>query len=140
MFNHPGTNIAYKSNLSIEQLIFEICRGVWPEALTIDSKKEKLFFAKDIFNQTCNKDISAIDQVKRSPSYTKSMMKSLARNICTLAAKDNIFNDANANCGISESTFKEYYDALERLYIIKDIDAWCPAIRSKTTIRSNKKI
>ena len=139
LFNHPDTNIACKSNLSIEQLIFAICRGGWPEALTVDSKKEKMFFAKEIFNQTCNKDISAIDQVKRSPSYTKSMMKSLARNICTLAAKDNIFNDANANCGISESTFREYYDALERLYIIKDIDAWCPAIRSKTAIRSNKK-
>lgn len=45
----------------------------------------------------------------------------------------------NANSGISESSFREYYHALERLYIIKDIDAWCPSIRSKAAVRSGKK-
>jgi len=40
---------------------------------------------------------------------------------------------------MAESTFFEYIEALQKLYIIDDVDAWCPAIRSKTAIRSSKK-
>lgn len=139
LFNHSSEDRSCHSGLSIEHLIYAICRGGWPEILTVQGEEEKLYFAKELFHQTCNKDISAIDKTKRSPVYTKAIRKSISHNICTLASKANLYRDASFDTGRSESTFKEYYDALERLYIIKDIDAWCPSIRSKTSIRSTKK-
>ena len=139
LFDEPSSFISCKSNLNIEQLIFAICRGGWPEFFTVKTDEEKLYFAKDLFYKTYKTDISSIDDVKRSPVFAKAILKSFARNICTLADKNTIFMDAKQNCGIKETTFREYYDALERLFIIQDIDAWCPAIRTKSSIRSGKK-
>ena len=39
----------------------------------------------------------------------------------------------------AQTTFDEYVDALKRLFVLEDIDAWCPAIRSASAIRSGKK-
>ena len=139
LFNNPDSFESCHSKMSIDNIIFAICRGGWPAIFTLQTNEEKLFLAKDLFRQTCRKDISNIDNVKRNSNYTKFILKSISRNICTLADKTVIFNDANANSGISESTFREYYDALERLNIVQDIDAWCPQIRSKSAIRAGKK-
>ena len=139
LFENPSSFEGCHSDLTMDGLIFAICRGGWPAIFTVDDDELKLFFAKDIFAQTCKKDISAIDNVNRDPTYAVAILRSMARNICTLANKDVVFGDAQANTGISETAFKEYYDALERLSIIQDVDAWCPAIRSKTAIRSSKK-
>jgi uncharacterized protein len=139
LFDDPTAFSSCHSNMNIDDIIFAICRGGWPAIFTLSNDEEKLYLAKDLFKQTCNKDISNIDGVKRNQNYAKSILKSISRNICTLADKTVIFKDANSNSGVSESTFKEYYDALERLNIIQDIDAWCPQIRSKSAIRASKK-
>ncbi len=139
LFDNPNSFESCKSDMSIDDIIFAICRGGWPAIFTLNTDEEKLYLAKDLYSQTCKKDISNIDHIKRNSNYAKSILKSISRNICTLADKNIILKDASANSGISESTFKDYYDALERLNIIQDIDAWCPAIRSKSAIRSGKK-
>lgn len=139
LFDNPSSFDSCRSDMDIDDVIFAICRGGWPAIFTLSNDDEKLFLAKDLFKQTCQKDVSNIDGVKRNANYVRSILKSVSRNICTLADKSTVFEDVNANSGISESTFKEYYDALERLNIIQDIDAWCPQIRSKSAIRAGKK-
>ena len=139
LFDNPDSFIPCESNLSIDDYIFAVCRGGWPKSILQEGEKETLYIAKDLFRQTCNKDMSQLDGLKRNPNWVKTILKSYARNICTLADTKTIFTDANLNCGISESSFYEYVDALERLYIIKDIDAWSPALRSKTNVRSGPK-
>lgn len=139
LFDNPDSFIPCESNLSIDDYIFAVCRGGWPKSILQEGEKETLYIAKDLFRQTCNKDMSQLDGIKRNPNWVKTILKSYARNICTLADTKTIFTDANLNCGISESSFYEYVDALERLYIIKDIDAWSPALRSKTNVRSGPK-
>ena len=94
---------------------------------------------KIFFKQTVNVDISNVDNIKRNPIWTETILKSYARNICTLADDKTIYKDVRATTEISESTFFDYISALEKLFIIEDIDAWCPAIRSKTAIRASKK-
>ena len=69
----------------------------------------------------------------------QGILQSYSRNICTTATTKTIYNDVSANYSIGESTFFEYLNALEKLFIIDDIDAWSPAIRSRTAIRSSKK-
>ena len=139
LFNNPNNFVPCESNLTIDDIIFSICRGGWPKALLENSKQEQLYIAKDLFNQICKKDMSRLDNIKRNSNWVKAILKAYARNICTIASSKTIFTDANLNCGISESSFYEYVNALERLYIIDNYEAWSPSLRSKTNIRSKPK-
>ena len=127
------------SDLSIDDLVFTICRGGWPRAVTNSSRNAKLFIAKELFEQTVAVDISKIDNVKRNPDFARLIMKSYARNICQLTEMQNILKDARRDNNMSEKTFYEYIAALQKLFIIEDVEAWCPSIRSKTAIRASKK-
>ncbi len=129
----------WESDLSVEDLIFAICRGGWPRAVINKKLAAKLVVAKTLFNQTVQIDISNVDRVKRNPIWAEAILRSYARNICQLTEMKNIYRDAKTETNMAESTFFEYIEALQKLYIIDDVDAWCPAIRSKTAIRSSKK-
>ena len=139
LFNSPESFVPCESNMTIDDIIFAICRGGWPHSLIVNGKKEQLYVAKDLFNQICKKDMSKLDGKKRNSDWVKAILKSYARNIATLADTKTIFTDAHLNCGISESVFYEYVGALKRLYIIKDIPSWSPSLRSKSNIRSSPK-
>lgn len=128
-----------ESKLSIDSLIFVICRGGWPRSLLNKSKESQLEIANDLFYQTCHRDISSVDGIKRNPLWAEKILQSYSRNICTLANTKTIFNDANSTTDMAKTTYYEYVQALEKLYIIEDISAWCPAIRSKETIRAGSK-
>jgi len=73
--------------------------------------------------------------------WTATILRSYARNVSTLAKKTSLLADVIANAeSISAVTFDSYLNALERLFVIEDISAWCPAIRSATVIRAGKKL
>ena len=139
LFDHKDNFIPRESKLTIDDIIYSICRGGWPKALLENGEQEQLYIAKDLFNQTCKKDMSELDNIKRNPNWVRAILKSYARNICTVADSKTIFTDVNLNCGISESSFYEYVNALERLYIIEDISPWSPSLRSKSNVRSKPK-
>lgn len=128
-----------KSDLSIDDLIFAICRGGWPNSLEKKSADAKLAIARDLFYQICHKDISSIDNVKRNPLIAEKILKSYSRVICSPAASKTLYNDIISEYEIARSTFYEYIEALQSLFIIDDIPAWSPSIRSKNTIRSSEK-
>ena len=139
LFDHPENFDGCISELSIDGLIFAIRRGGWPHSLANKTDRAKLEVAKDLYRQTYSVDICNIDNTKRNPRWAQEMLRSYSRNLCTLAESNTIFGDVKSNFDISQNTFYDYVQALEKLYIIEDIDAWCPAIRSKTAIRSSKK-
>ncbi len=139
LFQSPGSFQGCHSDLTIDAIKFAICRGGWPLSLSRKTERAQLAIAKDLFNQTCYADISAIDNVKRNPLWARMILSSYARNICTLAETKTILSDVNATCDMSRQTLYDYLSALERLMIVEDVDAWSPSIRSKTSIRSSKK-
>ena len=139
LFDHPDDFDGCKSNMSVDNLIFAICRGGWPRCLLLPTDRAKLEIVKDLYRQTYSVDISNIDKVKRNPRIAQAILQSYSRNICTLAETKTIVGDVKANFAVSDPTIYDYISALEKLYIIDDIDAWCPAIRSKTVIRASKK-
>ncbi|MBR1508842.1 MAG: ATP-binding protein [Eubacterium sp.] len=128
-----------KSNLKLEDLFYIICRGGWPRCLAIKDDAAKLRIATDYFEQIYKKDISAVDGVKRNPEWARTILWSYARNMATLSKKTVINSDIKATYNITDITISSYIEALEKLFVIKDIDAWTPQIRSKTAIRSAKK-
>ena len=139
LFSDPNSFDSCTSDLSMDELIFAICRGGWPRAVANKTKRSQLAVAKDLFVQTCEVDISSIDDTKRNPRWCESILRSYARNICTLAETKTIKGDAMAATEMGETSFFDYAAALEKLFIISDVDAWCPAIRSKAAIRASRK-
>ena len=141
LFQDPTLDIdGIMSDLSINDLVFSACRGGWPSSLDKKTEKAKLFEAQNYVANICDSDASTVDGVKRSPERVKAVLQSYARNISTLATNKTILEDVSSNyVDISEPTLFSYLDALERLYVIEDIPAWCPSIRSATAIRSGKK-
>lgn len=139
LFDSMGDLSGCRSDLTVEDLIHAICRGGWPHAVNNKSPRSQLAVAKDLFRQTCHVDISNIDKRGRNPQWAEEILRSYARNICTVAKMKTIFDDVKSDTAMSEPTFYDYVEALEKLFIISDIRAWCPAIRSKTSIRASKK-
>lgn len=141
LFDTPELDIdGITSNMKMEALIFAACRGGWPSALRKKSDAAKLMVANDYLRNVCETDISTVDGVTRNPVLAELILKSYARNISTLAKKNSIYKDVAANLeSLSMPTLDSYINAFTRLFVIEDIDAWCPAIRSATTIRSGKK-
>lgn len=139
LFNHPEIFDGCVSNLSIDDIIFAICRGGWPKSLMNKTDRSKLEVAKDLYFQTYSVDIGNIDGVKRNPRWAQAILQSYSRNLCTLADTKTIYKDVHANFDMGQTSFFEYVQAIEKLYIIEDVGAWCPAIRSKSAIRSSKK-
>lgn len=128
------------SPMTVEQLIFAACRGGWPESLDVASDKAKLLIARDYVHAVCEEDISRIDNVQRNPVLANLILRSYGRNVCTLVQKTKMLADVAVEMeGISMKTFDDYVGALERLFVIEDIDAWCPAIRSASAVRSSRK-
>lgn len=141
LFNNPNYDIdGATSKLDIPSLIRVACRGGWPATLQMPEKLGMLI-ASDYVNSVCEVDISSIDKKQRNPKIARQIMRSYARNISTIAKKTNILADITSSEDISLSidTFDDYITALEKLFVIQDIDAWSPAIRSKTAIRSMPK-
>lgn len=141
LFDNPDYDIdGASSNLDVPELIRVACRGGWPATLQM-SQKSAMLVAKDYVNSVCENDISRVDGKQRNSKIARQIIRSYARNISTLAKKTNILTDitASGDITISMDTYDDYVEALEKLFVIQDIDAWCPAIRSKTALRSAPK-
>lgn len=141
LFKDPSLDIdGIMSNMKIEDLIYAASRGGWPATLRKKSEAIALLTAKDYVNNICESDISTVDGIQRNPEWARIILRSYARNISTLAKKTNIYKDVSANAdSMSMATMDSYINAMERLFVLEDLEAWCPAIRSATVIRAGKK-
>jgi predicted AAA+ superfamily ATPase len=140
LFNNPSMDIdGITSDMTIENLIFAACRGGWPATIKLKTDDSRLRVAADYVNTVCKVDISSIDNVSRDATLARLILRAYARNLSTLAKKKEIYKDVNANMECSEKTFDDYVAALIKLYVIEDIEAWSPAIRSASAIRNGLK-
>lgn len=128
-----------KSDLTVDDLIFAACRGGWPSALAKKSERAQLLVARSYFDGLCRNDISSLDGVKRDENAMRLLLRSYARNISTFATNRTVLKDINANYSMGDTTYYDYVKALKKLYVIQDVDAWNPAIRSKSAIQASDK-
>lgn len=140
LFSNPhALEDGCESNLSIDGLIFAACRGGWPSSLQKKSDRAKLLVARSYFDSLCREDISNIDGIQRDETTTRLLLRSYARNISTIVSNRTLLKDINANIEMSETSFYNYVKVLKKLFLIQDVEAWCPAIRSKSAIQSTDK-
>lgn len=128
-----------KSEITIPDLAFLMCRGGWPASVN-KSEKSALLIAQEYIVSLAESEVSRTSGSKKNPQRVMNLLRSYARNISTLATNKSIIGDIQANdLSFSETTYYEYLNALQRLYIVEDVPAWNPAIRSKTALRSRSK-
>ena len=132
------TDIAAKSTLTIEQLAHAICRGGWPAAVI--SGKQSPRIAMNYVDALINLDVHQVDGVEKDPERVRLLLQSLARNISTMATAKTIMDDMQVNeASITDKTLSSYLNALRRLYVVEDVPAWQPSLRSRTAIRTSNK-
>ena len=131
------TEIDGGSYLSIDRLAFLVCRGGWPQA--VDMRDEiALDQAVDYYDAVVHSDINRADNVQKDAERVKRLMRSYARNQGgqvpnTVLAQDIATND---EVSINEETVASYVNALRKIFVVEDLPAWNPNLRSKTAIRS----
>ena len=142
LFYNPDYSIdGARSPLSVEDLIFLACRGGWPASLHARTPKAKLLTALEYVGTLCTDDISRVDGVQRDERTARMILRAWSRNIATLAKKSTMRSDlvASEEYNLSMDTFDDYVGAFIKLFVIDDLEAWCPPIRSKSAIRSGLK-
>ena len=137
LFKSPDI-VEGKSVLDIDRLAFLCCRGGWPQ--TLEMREEiALDQAYDYYDAVVNNDINRADNVKKDSEKVKRLMRSYARNQGTQVANTILAEDMKANDGtsINEETVASYISALKKIFVIEDVPAWNPNLRSRTAIRTN---
>jgi len=128
------------NQITIERMAFILCRGGWPAAVKQKDETVALWTARNYVDQLVEQDIQRIDGTEKNPERVRLVLRSLARNISTLANLQTIKADIEANDGMaSDKTIANYINALRRIYVVDDVPAWQPSLRSKTAIRTSSK-
>ena len=128
----------YNDNFNINDVAFLICRGGWPISVLAE-KDIAIDVTKNYYNGLFSFEDSDNERFRnKKPEVLRMILRSYARHISTEAAVSTIIDDVKQNNerSMDAKTFAEYMEALQDLYIIDDMQAWNPNIRSKTSIRT----
>lgn len=133
-----NTNIDGENPIDIEKLAFLICRGGWPGAIDL-KEKPALQQAFDYLDGVVKSDINRADGIEKNEERVRRIMRSLARNQGSQTPTTVIANDilANDSSSVNEDTVQTYIKALKKIFVIEDMPAWNPNLRSKSAIRTS---
>ncbi|MCL2059266.1 MAG: DUF4143 domain-containing protein [Oscillospiraceae bacterium] len=128
------------SDMDFRKALHLICKGGWPASFWIGEREASLI-ATQYLNMVINEDISRADGTKRDPALVRLFMNSLARNSATMVKATRLKADITERegGGISEQTIRGYYEALKKIFVIEEQEAWAPSLRSRSKIRSTPK-
>lgn len=131
-------DIAGLSNLDLERVAFITCRGGWPLSVDMDDDIA-LDQAFDYIAAVEKRDIQQADGVERDPIRVHRLLRSYARHqgaqVSTAAIRDDLAENEGESFDVN--TVASYIKALKRIFVIEDVEAWNPNLRSKTAIRSS---
>ena len=137
LFSAPAA-IDGTSSADIETLAFYVCRGGWPQAIGME-KDIALDQAIDYYDGVVHSDINRADNINKNPERVKRLMRSFARMQGAQTPNSVIGKDVRVNDdgSINEETVGRYIDALKKIFVVEDMPAWNPNLRSKTAIRTS---
>lgn len=139
LFEKNNEPVFSECQTNLSDIAYYICRGGWPMAATMLQKEDALAIAFDYYDAITSQDISRADSVRRSPERVRKMMRSLARHQGTQTSISMIKSDmlSNDSQSLDEDTVASYIDALKKIFVIEDMEAWNPNLRSKSAIRTS---
>ena len=128
--------VTESKDLSIKDLAYLVCRGGWPGVLEM-SQRNALKQSFNYVDAVCNSDISRVDDVERNATFAARLLRTYARHQGGQVSVSMINADLSANQrSMSDDTVASYLSALKNIFVIEDMPAWCPNLRSKTAIRT----
>lgn len=132
-------DISGVNNYSLEDIAFFVCRGGWPRAVNKKSVKSALMQVFEYFTAIIKTDISRVDGIERDEERAKRIMRSYARFQGTQATISSISDDISTNeiDKVSVDTVSSYLAALRKIFIVEDMAAWNPNLKSRTAIRTS---
>ena len=122
----------------LADMAFLLCRGGWPRA--IEQKGDMaLDRAEEYYDATVGVDISRADRIPRDPERVMRLMRSYARLQGTQSKLTAIKQDMSKHdlASLDEDTVRSYVNALKKIFVIEDVSAWCPCLRSKAVVRTS---
>ena len=138
LFN-KNIDVAAQNETTLEQIAHLVCRGGWPRAINKKTEKAALMQATEYFEAVVRSDISRVDGVQRDEMRARKLMRSYARHQGMQSSLSTIMEDINAGNEdvASLDTIAAYIKALRQIFVIEDMPAWNPNLRSKTAIRTS---
>lgn len=129
--------ILEKNELKLQDIAFLICRGGWPMSVELP-QEAALEQAFDYYDAVTKEDISKADGVKRASARVQRLMRAYARHQGTQASISTLKEDLKSNDTntLDENTISSYLDAMRKIFVIEDMPAWNPNLRSKSAIRT----
>lgn len=123
---------------SLEEIAFILCRGGWPGALGL-KKQVALKQASNYVEAICESDISRTDGVERDAAFAHRLLRCYARHQGAQVSIKTLHSDISATnkTSMSEGTITAYISALKKIFVIEDMPAWNPNLRSKTALRTS---
>ena len=136
LFAAPEKVLA-RNELKLPDIAFLICRGGWPMAVDLP-REAALEQAFDYYDAVTKEDIVKVDGVKRASERVRRLMRAYARHQGTQSSVATLRNDlcANDSSALDENTITSYLDALRKIFVVEDLPAWNPNLRSRTAIRT----
>lgn len=139
LFNGTQQMGLFENPYTVPDIAYLMCRGGWPGSLGL-KKKDALEVAYNLVDEIVNADVSRVDDTERNPQRVRAVLRSYARNISTMTSASTIISDVKANdISITDKTLTDYLNILNRLFILEDLKAWNPSLRSKTGMRTSDK-
>ena len=131
--------VGCENSVDMERMAFLVCRGGWPKSITKKSEKAALAQAIEYYEAVTRADISRVDDVQRDEERAKRLMRSYSRHQGTQTSISVILDDVRVNESeeLSDTTISSYLSALRKIFVIEDMPAWNPNLRSKTAIRTS---
>lgn len=128
-----------ENRLKLADIAFLTCRGGWPKSIDKGSPKAALRQAVNYYEAIVRTDISRVDDVERDEQRTRRIMRSYARHQGAQVSVQAILDDIADNdiFELSDKTIYSYINALKSIFVIEDMPAWNPNLRSKSAIRTS---
>lgn len=126
------------SKKDINDYAYYICRGGWPVAIGKE-RAIALAQARDYYEVVVTDDIFSLKDIplKKDEQKARKLMRSYARNVSIAAADTTLLEDCAGNDEtFDKDVFAKYLQALRNLYVIEELPAWNPNLRSQTAIRT----
>ena len=129
-------DISDKTDKTLDDIAFVLCRGGWPNAC-VRNDESSLKLVYEYYNGLINSDMTKVDGIERDPRKVDLLLKSYSRNISTECSNETIKNDMSKfeDNSLSIQTITNYINALQKIFVVEELEAWTPNLRSKTTIR-----
>lgn len=137
LFRGEG-NEAAVCEKTLSDYAYFTCRGGWPTAVTARNERVALAQVKNYYDVLVNGDLQRLGKIRRNPSKIQSLLRAYARNTASEASNTTLKEDMrnHQDPALDEDTIASYVNDLEMLYVVEELPAWNPNLRSKTAVRS----